>query len=147
MKPLAVASLFISTCMGAVVVVPSAASADISIQATCSRTVNVASSAYSTVDPIAMPSTGSTASSTSCGMAQGANSSAVGALQRALKYCYGAGITVDNDFGPATKSALVSAQKREGITADGVYGPQTRLSLTWRSVGNRCDKAADPIYT
>ncbi|MEU1605398.1 peptidoglycan-binding domain-containing protein [Micromonospora matsumotoense] len=147
MKRLAVASLFVSTSISAVVIAPSVAFADISIQATCSRTVNVASSAYGPVDPIAMPSTGSTASSTSCGMAQGANSSAVGALQRALKYCYGAGITVDNDFGPATKSALVSAQKREGITADGVYGPQTRLSLTWRSVGGRCDKAADPIYT
>ncbi|MBQ1072487.1 peptidoglycan-binding protein [Micromonospora sp. C31] len=126
------------------VVAPSVASADVSIQATCSRTVRVAGDNLWSAGPVALPSTGSTASSTSCGMAQGANSSAVLLLQRSLKYCYGKNIATDQDFGPATKSALISAQQTEGITADGVYGPQTRDALRWYLDGY-CDEAGHPI--
>jgi zinc D-Ala-D-Ala carboxypeptidase len=68
----------------------------------------------------------------SCILRQGVfNNWGVVALQNALVRCYGANIAIDGDFGPATKAALVAAQRREGIPADGVYGPLTNSVLNW----------------
>jgi len=67
----------------------------------------------------------------SCVMGVGNSSTAVSALQRGLNKCYGRGLDVDGQFGPATKSALIYAQSREGIAQDGVYGPQSSLNLKW----------------
>src|SRR4051812_1372038 len=67
--------------------------------------------------------------STACFLAQGDNSSAVLALQNAMRTCYFQGITVDGDFGPNTKQALINVQHQLGIKADGVYGVQTRASM------------------
>lgn len=78
-------------------------------------------------------------------MAQGAYSEAVFRLQVALKYCYGANIATDSHFGPATKSALISAQKRENIAADGIYGTETRNNLDWFNGDGYCPKVALPI--
>ncbi|MER7587934.1 peptidoglycan-binding domain-containing protein [Micromonospora sp. NPDC127501] len=103
---------------------------DFTIQATCYRTVSVVGGDVG-VSGESIPSAGSTAASTACGMAQGANSAAVKTLQQTLKYCYNQNIAIDSDFGPATKTALRNAQRSEGITADGVYGTQTRNTLIW----------------
>lgn len=106
----------------------SATSAEVSILATCNRTVSVKAPA-SWVSPRVIPSSGSTAASTNCGMAPGAHSSAVANLQRNLNTCYGENLQVDSDFGPLTRDALKRAQRTEGISADGVYGPVTRNNL------------------
>lgn len=80
-------------------------------------------------------------------MAQGAVSDAVAQLQRTLVHCYGANIAIDKNFGPATKSALISAQRAENIAADGIYGPETLHGLEWYHNGNGfCGYAAEPIY-
>ncbi|WP_420794858.1 peptidoglycan-binding domain-containing protein [Salinispora tropica] len=77
-------------------------------------------------------------------MAEGAYSEAVFRLQVTLKRCYGANIATDSHFGPATKSALISAQRRENIAADGIYGTETRNNLDW-SMDGYCPKVALPI--
>ena len=66
-----------------------------------------------------------------CYMNQGAQSSAVSALQTTLKRCYGRSLAVDGIFGPATKTALMHAQGKENISADGGYGSQTRTNIKW----------------
>ncbi|GAA0222489.1 hypothetical protein GCM10009539_04630 [Cryptosporangium japonicum] len=73
--------------------------------------------------------------STTCQMGSGSVSSAVGALQHSLKYCYGKSISEDNNFGPATKSALQSVQRQIGADDDGVYGPETRGKMVFSAVG------------
>jgi len=84
--------------------------------------------------------------SVACQMAQGANGKHVSALQTALTKCYGQRITVDGDFGPATKQALKNAQStinkrlaaagsKTRISVDGMYGSQTRTYLNWPFYG------------
>lgn len=48
-------------------------------------------------------------------------------LQEAL------GITVDGDFGPATKQAVLSFQKRNGLKEDGIAGPQTLEAIATKA--------------
>lgn len=50
----------------------------------------------------------------------------------------GYNIVADGDFGPATKSAVVSFQSANGLTADGAVGPNTwgKLILTVREGSN-----------
>ncbi|MER5228175.1 peptidoglycan-binding domain-containing protein [Streptomyces flaveus] len=84
----------------------------------------------------------SSGGSTSCYIAEGSQSSAVWALQSMIN-CTTSGslITVDSDFGPKTKAALIAMQKHFKISADGVYGPQT-ASQEWLAVQTRpgfCD--------
>jgi peptidoglycan hydrolase-like protein with peptidoglycan-binding domain len=38
-------------------------------------------------------------------------------------------VTVDGTFGPTTKDAVISYQKKHGLTADGIVGQRTLLSL------------------
>lgn len=78
-----------------------------------------------------IPTIGDNTRADNCLLGLGNDSSAVGALQIALNLCYHAGLSIDNDFGPATRSALQTAQRREGVSPDGVYGPATRDHLHW----------------
>ncbi|MFF9895048.1 peptidoglycan-binding domain-containing protein [Streptomyces longispororuber] len=66
-----------------------------------------------------------------CLLKQGHRMLGVKALQAGLRRCYGARITVDMTFGPATKKALRAAQRRAGIPADGIFGPTTSYALRW----------------
>lgn len=70
-------------------------------------------------------------SSWNCQLRQGNTGDGVRGLQENLNRCYGAGLGVDGQFGPRTRSALVSAQRRAGTAADGIYGPNTRRALVW----------------
>lgn len=54
----------------------------------------------------------------------GASGGEVKTLQAAL------GVSVDGDFGPTTKAAVLAFQKSKGMYADGIVGPQT-----WRGLG------------
>jgi peptidoglycan hydrolase-like protein with peptidoglycan-binding domain len=81
---------------------------------------------------VTVPSAGSTAASTTCYMAQGANSNAVKRLQTTLNRCYDQALVVDGDFGSRTKAALKVAQGMNWLlTVDGEYGPKTRDGITW----------------
>lgn len=72
-----------------------------------------------------------------CYLESGNVSVAVSALQETLNVCYGQGLVVDGNFGPATYNALMYAQSVEGIGVDGVYGPTTRSNIEWAS-GTYC---------
>ncbi|MFF0450469.1 peptidoglycan-binding protein [Streptomyces sp. NPDC004609] len=61
-----------------------------------------------------------------CHLQQGYASPAVKVLQQSIRRCYGINIVADGRFGPLTRNAVLTVQRREGISADGVYGPQTR---------------------
>lgn len=82
---------------------------------------------------IRLPGAGS---SISCTMGEGATGLHVAALQNALKICYGRSITVDQEFGPATESALKYAQGQAGAGVDGIYGSESRDKLKWPRFDN-----------
>ncbi|MEU7658318.1 peptidoglycan-binding domain-containing protein [Streptomyces lincolnensis] len=99
----------------------------------------------------------STATST-CYLANGdvgsRTDSAVTAVQRALKKCYSADLTLDGDFGDLTEAALRRAQTASGARVDGEYGPNTRDHIKWpvyrESTGQfvKCSKESSmtPVY-
>ncbi|MBN0039948.1 peptidoglycan-binding protein [Cellulosimicrobium cellulans] len=64
-----------------------------------------------------------------CTLSQGRTGYPVTLLQRSLKDCYGQNIAVDGSFGPATRSALIAAQRTAGVAADGLYGPVTAKAI------------------
>lgn len=68
-------------------------------------------------------------SGVNCHLQQGYSNAAVRVLQNSIVKCYGISIVIDGDFGPRTRAALVTVQKRERISADGEYGPQTRTHM------------------
>src|SRR4051794_2274066 len=59
---------------------------------------------------------------------EGSTGSCVVSLQQRLNEL-GANLTVDGDFGPATKNAVLAFQGRERISFDGIVGSQTRSYL------------------
>ncbi|MFD8263391.1 peptidoglycan-binding protein [Streptomyces griseoluteus] len=67
--------------------------------------------------------------SVNCNLVQGTNSVGVRQLQTTLNKCYRAGLVEDGDFGPATRNALINAQRAAGTPADGEYGPNTRKAI------------------
>lgn len=54
---------------------------------------------------------------------QGSKGTAVRELQQIL------GVTVDGDFGPKTKAAVIAFQKAQGLVGDGIVGPYTHEAL------------------
>lgn len=57
-------------------------------------------------------------------LSQGATGSSVRDLQNALRAA-GHDISVDGQFGPQTKAAVIAFQRARGLTVDGIVGPQT----------------------
>ncbi|MEV6323785.1 peptidoglycan-binding domain-containing protein [Nocardia sp. NPDC051787] len=66
-----------------------------------------------------------------CTLRQGDSGDAVKALQVALKQCYGHNLSIDGQFGPRTRDALITAQKNAGTAADGIYGRNTFVKIKW----------------
>ncbi|MFF3025918.1 peptidoglycan-binding protein [Microbacterium sp. NPDC057944] len=71
--------------------------------------------------------------SKNCTLRAGNVSSAVRELQNSLVACHGKNITVDGDFGPATRTALAQVQSSLGLVADGIYGPQTYSKMKFKN--------------
>jgi peptidoglycan hydrolase-like protein with peptidoglycan-binding domain len=61
-------------------------------------------------------------------LSEGATGAAVKTLQTRLNV-WGAKLTVDGDFGPATLAAVKAFQTQQHLTVDGVVGPQTWAAL------------------
>ncbi|WP_033441855.1 peptidoglycan-binding domain-containing protein [Saccharothrix sp. NRRL B-16314] len=71
-----------------------------------------------------------------CHLSEGSSGAGVKAMQRGLNSCYGAGLTADGQFGPKTRSALITVQKAIGVSADGIFGPNTRGTMRWMAFTN-----------
>jgi hypothetical protein len=107
---------------------------------------------YSTSYVVHRPSAGYQTGTVNCLLKQGNRNDAVTVLQRGLKYCHRFNITVDGEYGPNTKAAVLALQRRAnggwgaGLVEDGEYGPKTKdwtAFPTWTWPGNvrtnRCD--------
>ena len=89
-------------------------------------------------DPrITIPST-SGRSMVNCTLNQGTINNSVRALQQAMNQCHGKNLSVDGNFGPATRSALRSVQSAVGTSADGIFGPDTRNKMSFKGNGSTC---------
>jgi len=73
---------------------------------------------------------------TDCGILQwGASGGCVTKLQQLLN-TFGAGLTIDGQFGPATNTAVRTFQGNHGLTIDGVVGPATKQALYGGGMGS-----------
>lgn len=73
-----------------------------------------------------------------CTLYEGTSGEGVRRLQNALNRCNFQNIAVDGNFGPATKSALIDAQRARGATVDGNYGSNSRVNLYWPTTLGLC---------
>lgn len=62
-------------------------------------------------------------------LSQGSKNSHVGTLQKALNEIMGSGLSVDNNFGPATVKALKAFQKKYKLSQDGILGPNSKAKF------------------
>ncbi|GAB3625131.1 hypothetical protein GCM10027418_32180 [Mariniluteicoccus endophyticus] len=92
------------------------------------------------VDGIAGPATQAKLAPT---VRHGDQGNAVRALQTMLRH-HGATIAADGSFGPRTRAALVSFQKKKGLATDGVAGPKTWAALFGASAGKPTDPPKPP---
>ncbi len=105
--------------------------------ATLNGVHNVDMNAYqgTVADFQAQATTGATTGGTTGGtdsteptLSEGATGAPVNTLQTRLNV-WGANLTVDGDFGPATLAAVEAFQTQQNLTVDGVVGPQTWAAL------------------
>jgi hypothetical protein len=66
-----------------------------------------------------------------CQLKQGNTGIGVRGLQQTLVTCYKQSISIDGQFGPATESALRTAQSKANVSADGIAGPETLYALSY----------------
>lgn len=59
----------------------------------------------------------------------GAEGSQVKRLQRCLNKIDKAGLAIDGSYGPATRKAVKTFQKKHGLEVDGICGPKTRAKI------------------
>lgn len=104
-----------------------AASPASAVSPTCNGRKNVSTGPAAYVSQPYYTGTGSR----NCTLQYGNASKAVNALQHALVYCYDEDISIDGDFGSATRAALKRTQDAVNVSADGIYGPQTRKAMKW----------------
>lgn len=108
----------------------------------CDNWARVTSGADAPQMELYLPASGGGWGTWKCLSQPGDHNPAVSELQRGLNYCYGnarganlgISLTVDGEFGPATKAALVKVQKFHHIYADGIYGPQTAATIWHRGL-------------
>jgi peptidoglycan hydrolase-like protein with peptidoglycan-binding domain len=107
------------------------AGVDTTAEPMCDGVVVVQSASGSTSVPGGAVRAGSS-TSVACDMREGdVDDDAVRALQEALVRCNGQDLTVDGNFGPETRAALVQIQEQSGLSADGFYDPTTRDAIQW----------------
>jgi hypothetical protein len=86
------------------------------------------------------PTTGSGNQNRYCHLVQGNTGWGVIVLQEALRACFNQNISVDGQFGPITKNAVMNAQRQinntfgANIAVDGEYSPQTASWVVGRQV-------------
>lgn len=137
LKLSATATVVALLCAVALALLPAGAAAAATPQCTQSA-VHYPSSGYG---PLLVPAASN--GNRSCWMQRGNNSSAVAALQFALRDCYRENLVIDGDFGGLTKAALIRVQGRVGAVPDGGYGPETarkmQMSATFSTNWWDCD--------
>src|SRR3954447_14040419 len=65
-------------------------------------------------------------------------------VQSTLNRAIGAGLAVDGVFGPPTRAAVMTFQRREGLVADGIVGPITTSALQRSAQGAPSPPAPAP---
>ncbi|GAA1796897.1 hypothetical protein GCM10009682_18230 [Luedemannella flava] len=71
-----------------------------------------------------------------CTLSYGDSGDDVRQLQWILNYCYKKSLSVDGQFGPKTRTALMQAQDTENVKVDGIYGPQTAMAFKFPWIPN-----------
>lgn len=86
---------------------------------------------YTTDYVLHIPTVGYQTYNDNCILEQGNRNDAVKVLQRALRYCSGYNLSIDGDYGPQTRGAVLDLQRRmnashnANLEEDGEYGPNT----------------------
>ena len=87
----------------------------------------IARLAYEYFNPAGLPDTNQLPRE----LAQGANGELVEALQRTIrKHLPGTRLSVDGDFGPATRQAVIAFQRHQNLPPTGIVTPET-----WKALG------------
>jgi peptidoglycan hydrolase-like protein with peptidoglycan-binding domain len=127
-----VAVLGLVSAAGTVLAAAPAATADVTAAATPTCTSwSTAYAPYTTDYVLHIPTAGYQTYNDNCILEQGNNNDAVKVLQRALRYCSGYNLSIDGDYGPQTRGAVLDLQRRmndsynAGLEEDGEYGPNT----------------------
>ncbi len=118
---------------------------DILVTKTKGHTVVVISGGIASdgTSTVSKPSISSNTSSSSSLLRVGSKGEAVKTLQRNLN-SLGYNLSVDGDFGPGTKNAVIDFQRKNGLSADGIVGPATQAKIKEKLSTNKVVKIATP---
>lgn len=89
-----------------------------------------------------VPTVGNGTGNWNCDLEYGDDNVAVARLQIALDTTlangcnFGAGLTVDGDYGTLTRNAVIHLQENIFVPADGEYGPVTAENMEWPVAGS-----------